>query len=382
MDLAEYSLQMDPAQRQVLMAEVLRQRQRGEQQDQLAGSFRNSRRLDNTAVISQMSRNPELAAAAKLAQQSATAGAPKQLGTQGFVLPESGEFVPSPIYEDERRATRDQQRSLLDSRLDAQRDGQQSREEVAREGLTLRRTIAEQVSADRREGMLLRQTLAGMAAGSRAERNADKAAADAEKRAEKAAADADKATTAGVQKLSAFADKKQIPRLISNARQLAEQLANSEDDDKIPGFSTTEQISGRLPGGDRLLRKEALDNMSAIQGIYNAFTRADAGLSQTLGETQRQALEMFNSPTTSAKGRAQIFREHIIPLIESSRTATLGSANQSVRDAYRQYQMEVGGDPGWMDPISAKKKPKGATAPTPAKPATPSDDDLIKKYLK
>jgi hypothetical protein len=167
-----------------------------------------------------------------------------------------------------------------------------------------------------------------------------------------------------IQKLAQFADKKQLPRLGSQARQLFTQLEQMGD--KTPGFSASEQMLQRTPFGDRVLSKEALDNMSAINGIYNAFTRADAGLSQTLGETQRQALEMFNNPSTSAKTRAQIFKTHIIPLIDQAKGGVFGSANPAALAEYRKRQEALGAATDWMDILSPTNKSAQPpqTAPT------------------
>ena len=114
-------------------------------------------------------------------------------------------------------------------------------------------------------------------------------------------------------------------------------------------------MAARVPFGDRALSKEAIDNMTAYQGVMNALTRADAGLSQTQGEVLRQALETFNKPTASAQTRAAVFRKHIIPLLNEVHAATIGSAESRVRDAYRKNQQEIGGDASWMDPIPVPK---------------------------
>lgn len=80
-------------------------------------------RYNPMAIAAMMSNNPEAAAAAKMAaQQAQTQFKPVQLGREGFALPESGDFVPSPIYQDERDATRQdarlRQREMINARED------------------------------------------------------------------------------------------------------------------------------------------------------------------------------------------------------------------------------------------------------------------------
>ena len=355
-DLADFALSMDPMDRQRMAADLLRRREAGRM---LQEANRQANSMNIPAAISMMGGNKGASDALNLEMKNRQAQyKPIQMGNQGFAIPGTGEFVSSPMYEDEQRAARASRESIASSRDEAAREAAQIRWNIAQQADETRRLLGQQADETRREAIAQRSLLGQTMAEIRRQQ--------IEANAERQRNAGEQKMFAGVQKLSAFADKKQIPRLIANARQLAQQLSAGTDD--IPGFSANEQMAARVPFGDRTLKPEALDNMAAIQGIYNAFTRADAGLSQTLGETQRQALEMFNSPTTSARTRAQIFRTHILPLIETARTMTLGSADQATRDAYRRWQGETGGDPSWMDPLVLPAQPprSASRVPVPA----------------
>jgi len=346
--MADYNLVSGtPEQKQMLLAEFLRSNARNAD-PRLAEANAQAHRFDPMAAVLQMANNPGAAnAAGAMAKSAASAGKPMQLGSQGFALPQTGEFISSPMFTEERDEARAATRENQVARLDQQK-------ELAKERYALQQsmtTMLEQGRNDRAaDQRALRMSLGAVAAGSRADREADKAEERKRAAAEKAEALLDKETRINVQKLSAFADKKQLPRLMQSGRQLLTAI-NAAGDKEVPGLSTTEQVLARVPFGDRKLSKEALDNMGAFQGIMNALTRADAGLSQTQGEVLRQQLETFNKPSTSAKTRATILKTHILPMLETSRTAVLGSANEDARKAYKQFQTETGGDPSWMDPL-------------------------------
>lgn len=347
--------QIDPADRQVMVANLLRKRASS---DAMSQANANSNRFGNVAAMAQLMNNPELAAAAEMMHKNALSqGKPVQMGNQGFALPESGDFVESPMYFEEkeatRAATRDNQRVRLQAAVDAQRERDERTSERDREK-TEAAAIRQREALDSRSA--LAQTLAAMRAGTASDANQTRLlmaglrqSDRAEKDAEKAAAKKEKDLDTQIQKLAQFADKKQLPRLMSQARQLLGQL--DKHGDKMPGLGTLEQMSARTPFGDRMLSPEALDNMSSLQGLLNAFTRADAGLSQTQGEVLRQQLENFNSVTASPRTRAEILRKHILPNVEALRGAAIGSAAPDVVEAYRSRQKSVGGDADWLDAL-------------------------------
>jgi hypothetical protein len=187
---------------------------------------------------------------------------------------------------------------------------------------------------------------------------------------------------ADIQKLGQFADKKQLPRLLIQGRQLLDQF--KQFGDKTPGFGADEQMLQRAPFGvgSSQLSPEAIDNMAAITGIYNGMTRADAGLSQTLSEVQRQALETFNSPLTSAKVRIQVFKKHILPVLEQSRSATLGTASPAALAEYRARQEAIGGNAQWMDALDFGDKPTAQPAAAPAGGRKALSENELPEFLR
>lgn len=332
------------------MQESIAQKQRVTDLLRTAGQRAN--RHNNLAAVAQMAGNPGIAKAALLAQKNAQQEAsPIQMGQQGFMLPDQGEFVESPMYVEEKRAGRQAQadniRAQLEARAEQARMLEQGRNERAGEGNELRRLLATQAEAGRQDR--LSQTLALR------ELLADK------KGREKA--DAPQFKEDDIRKLGAFADKKQLPRLLPQAKQLLTEIDSAGDKD-IEGLTSKDQMLARIPGGSRMMSKKALDNHTAYQGILNALTRADAGLSQTQGEVVRQALETLNNPLTSSGVRAQVLRQHIIPILEQQRSAVLGTASPAALQEYRRRQELVGGDTGWLEDLLP-------AANTPAPPQVP-----------
>lgn len=338
-------LDVSPQQEQQLMAQALRSKQLLGENNEKANQY------SKFAAIAQLANNPEVARAAIAAHKNAQDQyKPTQMGLQGFALP-SGEFAESPMYTQDKMLARNQQAGLQAERVAAQQQSLQDRLAAQAEAQQAQRAHQMQMQQDRlqaqafqaEQNRALRGTMAAMAESRQAGKAADKPLFK----------------ETDIQKLGAFVDKKQLPRLMSQGRQLAQQLDQFGED--TPGFGADEKALQSIPFGSRMLKPEAVDNLSAINGIYNAFTRADAGLSQTLNETQRQALEMFNSPTTNAKVRAQVFRKHILPLIDQARGATLGTAHPSALAEYRARQEAVGGDVGWMDPLTVPQAPAKPT---------------------
>jgi len=101
-------------------------------QELLAGSTRRANLQNTLAAVAAMSNNAGAAAAAKMAAADQQRQyAPKQLGNQGFMLPDTGAFVPSKIYTDEREAAREEKKATLAATL-AARQEQQTRDLAAR----------------------------------------------------------------------------------------------------------------------------------------------------------------------------------------------------------------------------------------------------------
>jgi len=150
------------------VANLLRRRQQSaslEQANQQASQF------SNLAAIAQMANNKSVAGASQMADKSAQARySPVQLGTQGFQIPGTGEFVPSPIYEDEQRARREATSENARSRIQASQDAMRARLEDQQrrdeENRTLRKTLfemGERGRNDRHQDLLgIRQQLADL----------------------------------------------------------------------------------------------------------------------------------------------------------------------------------------------------------------------------
>lgn len=359
---------------QELLATILR---RDAQSGALQQANNQAYSLDPVAAAAQMANNPGAAAAAQAAAQSQRARfKPVQMGTQGFMLPQSGEFAESPMYVDEKVAARDARESALKQTLEARAAEAQAKREAQVERDNERSALALTLKQMGIDGQMQTRLLARSLAGnSAADRRQDKLDRDAEK----AATAAEKATDASVQKLAAFADKKQLPRLLTNAHELAGLLNKYEDKD-IPGLGSYDVLSMSLPFGDRLLKDDAKANLSLYKGITNALTRSDAGLSQTQGEVLRQAMETFDRPTASAKTRATVLREQLLPLIEELRSSTLGSANPAAQGKYRDNILAAEGNANWMNPVQLKKK--GAAAATaPGEKVPPGMDPNVWKFM-
>lgn len=131
------------------------------------------------AAVGAMSNNKQVAAATAMAdQQQQKRYAAKQMGTQGFALPESGQFLPSPIYLNERESERAQRTSALEMSIAARKEQEAARTEAtnqrAADSNALRMTLAQM-------GIQSREQLAAMARESRASSAAARAAEKPEK---------------------------------------------------------------------------------------------------------------------------------------------------------------------------------------------------------
>lgn len=149
-------------------ADILRNQRRGEESAALRAANQNAGRMDILAAASQMAANPGAAAAAKMSAGSQREQfAPVQMGQQGFMLPNEGQFVESPMFADEKRegrATR-LQTAVLAAEERARRD--QERRDLQRQMHLDRMSAAEREAAARRErhedNVALRNTLAAIA---------------------------------------------------------------------------------------------------------------------------------------------------------------------------------------------------------------------------
>lgn len=144
-DLADFAMGMSPMERQRMEAQLLRRRQAGAA---LEDANRQGNQFNNMAAIANMANNPGVVDAAGMAAKNAQARfKPIQMGNQGFTIPATGEFVASPIYEDEQRAARqaraDQARSTADAAMERARMEEAGRRDRADQRNALGMVMAE-----------------------------------------------------------------------------------------------------------------------------------------------------------------------------------------------------------------------------------------------
>ena len=114
----DFSLASLSPEERMAMQESIAQKQRVTDLLRTAGQRAN--RHNNLAAVAQMAGNPGIAKAALLAQKNAQQEAsPIQMGQQGFMLPDQGEFVESPMYVEEKRAGRQAQADNIRAQLEA-----------------------------------------------------------------------------------------------------------------------------------------------------------------------------------------------------------------------------------------------------------------------
>jgi hypothetical protein len=163
-DLSEFA--QDPLGQQRAAAEALR---RPKKANKLQEANQQANRFNTLAAITAMANNEGAANATALAAKSAQAQhKPISLGAQGFALPATGDFVASPIYEEERAATRQ-----------AVKDTAAAKTEATREAMERRLEIQQQENERNRQLRLTIATLAQQGANDRSQARIDAKAATA-----------------------------------------------------------------------------------------------------------------------------------------------------------------------------------------------------------
>lgn len=279
-DFASYLSGMSPEQRQMLMAEQMRAQQQGGYQQNLAKSMQGDPRLRMLAIAGMLSGNKGAEAATGFAHKSdAAANAPQQLGNTGFFNPRTGEFVPNPMYVDEKSAARDARRWERELAHTTARENTTARTEASRESAQLRadtsRAIAQQADDTRREGQALRVTLAQMAAG-----RGNDALYDRIDRADEAAY-GNATKMAGKADAAAMAERGDKP------------LANSEMKDlrdlttQVRTLSSLAQRAGEGGIGASKYSNSTFEEAKALAGRYSPAAR------EALGPKQQRADEWW-----------------------------------------------------------------------------------------
>lgn len=143
MDYAQLLSQPTPQQLQMIQAEKLRARQ--EQAAALQQASAQGSRFDTLAAVAQMANNQGAAGAAQMAAKSAQSRhKPVSLGAQGFALPESGQFIPSTVYQDEQDDRRQQARLLLAAQLSQREQAAEQAAELKRQRMGDQREASQQ----------------------------------------------------------------------------------------------------------------------------------------------------------------------------------------------------------------------------------------------
>ena len=192
-DFASFAMGLSPEQRAAIMARAVRGQS-------LQDANQQAHSMDLPAMAAMMSNNPELSKAAEFGMKQRQAQyKPVQMGTQGFAIPATGDFVSSPMFEREHDAQRQSREQIAAqatlARQQMAHDAQQASLQRTREAIASREQIASEQRA-------LRLTLGAIAGNSAAE----KKAAAAEKAAA-AAAEKAKGKTMSVAEITKLAAK-------------------------------------------------------------------------------------------------------------------------------------------------------------------------------
>lgn len=377
-DLASFVQQQSPEQRQQMLAEVMRQRSRSAA---LQGANQQAHQFDPLAAIAPLLGNPGAITAANTAAKNASAQhKPLSLGPQGFALPSSGDFVPSPIYEqeqDERRQARsdlanqsqETKRHALSQTLEAQAnraaEAEQGRRDRAQQSDETRRLIASQ-------GNALRETLAAIRGAAAGERRSDKEAAALDKAATKKSADLDKSLV----KYAQFLDKTGVPDFDA-ALATAEGTLAKYEKGKLPGYGTFESLN---PGWGQT---EIQTTRADMQQAANILLKARSGAAVTDSEMRR-----FLTEVSQGKGMTEEAMRHgwdnVRKTFDMKRSAITAGFGPEVHDEFmvrggKDYRFNANAPkPGAASPAAADPPPKGID-PEDWKHVSPEDKKKWKR---
>ena len=323
MDLADYAMSMTPAQRQALMAEMIRARQQSAGGEQIAAANKRAHGLDLLAATGMMANNPAVAAASQYAaKQRQAQEKPVQMGNTGFMLPGQGEFVDSPMYTEEKRLGREARRDASEQQYQSRMDTARMRAEQEEQNRVLRRTLAAEAEAGRHERAQERNalllTLAGLRGGNSAEAAAERRAAAEEKR-----------RNTDLQKFTASMDKGGIPEFES-ALGIVEQNLNKYPAGKLPGFGRIASLKPNMIATD-----EEQGVRADMQQAANILLKSRSGAAVTEGEMRRFLQEVamgnFMDETTLRRGWSNVRKT-----FEGKKGNILSSVPADVLDVYNE----------------------------------------------
>lgn len=262
---------MDELDPQGLMAQLLRRKQQGQA---FQGANTNAHQYDQLAAIMQMANNPGAAAAAKMSATNAqNQYKPLSLGQQGFALPASGEFVSSPMYEDEKEAGRLLRKTLAAQTEESRRQETQRKSDEAIAKDARERELRGAETEVKRQGMenrfVLGQTMAEIARA--------RAEAAGQKKSDAASKDMEKNLT----KYATTLDKTGLPEVL-NAIEPVRALLTSTATGKLSGVG---RAQGLIP--DFMATDEMQGNRTLMQDAANIILKARSGAAVTNSEDQR-----------------------------------------------------------------------------------------------
>ena len=330
-DLADYAMQMSPQERQMMTAELLRAKIRSAQQQQLAQANQQGHAMDNMAAMAPMMNNPGMVTGATTAAKNMQSQyKPTQMGQQGFMLPQSGEFIESPMYVDEknaaREATAENTQSRLAQAMQMHRDRLQAKEEAdARQAALMREMAAGRYS--------LATTIAGM-----------KADADGGKKEIKLGQDADRQ----VQKYTAALEKAGLPEFDS-ALKIAEARLAKHKEGQLPGFG---RFAGAVPSG--LSSEEVQMSRSDMQAAANILLKARSGAAVTDSEMRRFLTEVASGAGMTEKALRNGWKNVRLQFDQKRRNLTT-SMKPELHDLY--VDERGGTDYRMPDQIPVKPRP-------------------------
>lgn len=330
-DLADYAMQMSPQERQMMTAELLRAKMRSAQQQQLAQANQQGHAMDNMAAMAPMMNNPGMVTGATTAAKSMQSQyKPTQMGQQGFMLPQSGEFVESPMYVDEKNAAREATAENTQSRLSQARELAQQRMDLQRQIEADRIASREGIAA---EGRALRKSLADVAAS-----------ADGGKREIKLGQDADRQ----VQKYTAALEKAGLPEFDS-ALKIAEARLAKHKEGQLPGFG---RFAGAVPSG--LSSEEVQMSRSDMQAAANILLKARSGAAVTDSEMRRFLTEVASGAGMTEKALRNGWKNVRLQFDQKRRNLTT-SMKPELHDLY--VDERGGTDYRMPDQIPVKPRP-------------------------
>lgn len=309
-DFATFAMGLDPARRAQIMAQAVRGRPLQEANQQ-------AHAMDNPAIAAMMANNPALAQAAQMAAKTQQGQyKPILLGHQGFALPASGEFVSSPMYEQEQDAARQSreqiagvQRQSIEQVADANRQAMLQRTQDA---LAQRREAEDNRQQARTEGLVLRQAMAASSAGAKSATAEIKLGADTDKR---------------ISKFTTTLDKAGVPEF-ENSLTLVKEVFDKYPKGDIPGYG---RIDSLRP--DFLSSDEGVQARQKMQQAANVLLKSRSGAAVTNSEMNRFLTEVSMGKLMSADA-VRTGWENVARTFESKKANLLSGINPADLEEY------------------------------------------------